>query len=722
MAILTAEEAQRLQSLPASELEAFLVQLPDDVLDDVAREIDAAAARAGSGENYADTRSARNAAVINAKTAAAQEIGPLPDVANPQRRERCAADNLLFAETYFRPTFYLPWAPYQQSMMDRFQYVIQNGGREVHAVRRGGLKSTCARVSSLWGTVNGYSNFTVLVGATDSAASDHRKNFFDMLVSSELLLADYPELRPLALKWRQPKKSFRLGGQILEMTHKDDKGRIVFPDIHGVPSCQAHIAPYSINSTDVSGLSFVDRFGVTQRPKLCIFDDVQTPQSANSPLMTDEREERITKTFMGLAGVGESMGAIMVCTSRKPDDLTMRFLNRQRHPDWHGVRYKSLLSVPTRTDLWDVYAAKLSTGETPEEGKRAATAFYVEHKHVMDAGGEVAWEYDKQPGEISALQSLMTIRAIDPEFFNAEIQQEGIVPQNTSGLKLDAQTLLTRLSQVDRGEVPPQATYLTAFIDSSDQVLWWMVCGWAKDFSGWIVDYGTWPDQRRDVFYKSDLADTISQQLPGASWEEAFVNAHNQLEKKLFAEFPNIDLVLKDWSDGQQKPRIESQVMASAYRRLIRPSKGSAPKPGKKPVHLWGDPLKDRHAGAEWVERRTETPTHLQFNANVWKSHAARRLLTTIGAPSAVSLPGTNERANRLLCEHLTAEIPKQITYDGASGIVWEWIVGRDNDWWDCFVGNTLAASVLGCGIQGEIRPSQSQQRRVVNIPQRARS
>lgn len=66
----------------------------------------------------------------------------MPDVQDSQRRERTAADNLLFAETYFKPTFYLDWAPYQRRMMDRFQSVLLNGGRECHAVRRAGLKST----------------------------------------------------------------------------------------------------------------------------------------------------------------------------------------------------------------------------------------------------------------------------------------------------------------------------------------------------------------------------------------------------------------------------------------------------------------------------------------------------------------------------------------------------------------------------------------------------
>ena len=138
---LTSDEIEHLLSLNDSEMEEFWSRIPADQIDNVIRQI-AGGGQSGSGADYAASRSARNAEVINAKTAASQEIGPLPEIANPQRRERCAADNLLFAETYFRPTFYLPWAPYQRAMMDRFQDVIFNGGKEAHAVRRGGLKST----------------------------------------------------------------------------------------------------------------------------------------------------------------------------------------------------------------------------------------------------------------------------------------------------------------------------------------------------------------------------------------------------------------------------------------------------------------------------------------------------------------------------------------------------------------------------------------------------
>jgi hypothetical protein len=98
--------------------------------------------KARTNSNSSERKRLRDAADRPARTAATQEIGPLPNVQDPQRRERAAADNLLFAVTYFKPTFYLDWAPYQRRMMDRFQSVLLNGGRECHAVRRAGLKST----------------------------------------------------------------------------------------------------------------------------------------------------------------------------------------------------------------------------------------------------------------------------------------------------------------------------------------------------------------------------------------------------------------------------------------------------------------------------------------------------------------------------------------------------------------------------------------------------
>jgi len=704
------DELDLIELLSDSELEDWLAQ------QDPATEAEVMAAlmeREASGLSNPirapdDRESHRVAGIINRRTASNQEIGPLPEIKDAARRDAGSADIILFAETYFKATFYLPWSPYQRVMMQKFQSVVEDGTRECHAVRRGGLKSTCARLATIWAVVNGHRRFPVLVGATDPKASEHRENFFAMLKSSEILLEDFPELLPLLLKHAQPKRQYRLDGRLLTVHPKDDKGRIVFPDIHNALSCEAHVAPYSINATDASGLAFVDRHGITIRPDLIIYDDVQTPQSAKSPGMTESLEDKVTTVFGGMKGLAADMGEIMVCTVRNYDCLSDRFLNRKLHPDWNSARHASILKMPVRMDLWEVYAKLLGEGATAEDGKERAQSFYVANKIHMDEGARVAWEYDKEPGEVSALQSLMTIRATRPDFFRTDIQQIGARPANDSGLRLNQKDILARCSNVPRGVVPHGATYLTGFIDSSDEVLWWMVCAWKQDFTGWIVDYGTWPDQDRAMFRKSDLISRISDRDPDVSWEENFVVAHQSLERHLVRGWPTEDgnlmrpdLILKDWADGGHNRLISGQIMASEHRPILRPARGATPKPGRKPVHLWGDE-RDIQTGSHWVERRTTMPYHVQHDANIWKSVAARRLLTATSAPSSVMLPGNEPHENRLLAEHLTAEEPKAITYDNVPGVVWELLPGRDNDFFDTFYGNHVAASMLGCVVKGQ--------------------
>jgi phage terminase large subunit GpA-like protein len=108
---------------------------------------------------------------------------------------------------------------------------------------------------------------------------------------------------------------------------------------------------------------------------------------------------------------------------------------------------------------------------------------------------------------------------------------------------------------------------------------------------------------------------------------------------------------------------------------------------------------------------------HVQFDTNQFKSLAAHRLETTLGAPSAVFLPGHDETENDLLADHFTSEKAVKSEYDGTPGTVWEEIVGRDNDLWDCFVGNCVAASMLGCSQPGVINASPHKPRRIVQIP-----
>jgi len=63
-----------------------------------------------------------------------------------------------------------------------------------------------------------------------------------------------------------------------------------------------------------------------------------------------------------------------------------------------------------------------------------------------------------------------------------------------------AEVIKPRLNLIPRGSVPIPAQHLTAAIDVHDEILYWLMAAWADGFSGWVIDYGAWPDQRRSFW------------------------------------------------------------------------------------------------------------------------------------------------------------------------------------------------------------------------------
>ena len=67
-----------------------------------------------------------------------------------------------------------------------------------------------------------------------------------------------------------------------------------------------------------------------------------------------------------------------------------------------------------------------------------------------------------------------------------------------------------------------------------------------------------------------------------------------------------------------------------------------------------------------------------------------------------------------MLAEHLVAETPvREFGKAGNSVVVWKQdFNSRDNDFWDCLVGNCVLASVEGIGFEIEPDPSEARQQK----------
>ena len=83
----------------------------------------------------------RAAARNRALSEAGRDIGDLPAVADPGRKERAQSDFQFFCTAYFPRTFHLPWSPDHLKVMARIEQAVIHGGLFAMAMPRGSGKA-----------------------------------------------------------------------------------------------------------------------------------------------------------------------------------------------------------------------------------------------------------------------------------------------------------------------------------------------------------------------------------------------------------------------------------------------------------------------------------------------------------------------------------------------------------------------------------------------------
>ena len=97
----------------------------------------------------------RNAEAVRA----AQDIGHLPEVAEPERKEAAIQSFRTFCETYFGEVFYLPWSPDHLHVIKKIERAVKRGGLFAMAMPRGSGKAlaldTPIPTTNGWSTMGG---------------------------------------------------------------------------------------------------------------------------------------------------------------------------------------------------------------------------------------------------------------------------------------------------------------------------------------------------------------------------------------------------------------------------------------------------------------------------------------------------------------------------------------------------------------------------------------
>ena len=570
--------------------------------------------------------------------------------------------------------------------------------------------TTICECACIWAVLNGHREFVSLIGSDEGHAMDMLDSIKTELDGNELLLADYPEVVfPIV---SLDGIANRCKGQLYkgERTHIGWTAReVVLPTIESSPASGAIIKVAGITGR-IRGMKSKTPDGRSLRPSLVVLDDPQTDESARSLSQCATREGILAGAILGLAGPGRKISGIMPCTVIRPGDMADNILNRDKHPEWNGERTKMVYSFPTNEKLWqeyaDIRAESLRLGNDGVE----ATRFYAEHRETMDQGARVAWPERFNHDELSAVQHAMNLRLQDEAAFYAEYQNEPLAEASVDSDELTSDQIAAKINRLDRGLVPIAATRVTMFVDVQATLLYYLVAAWEDNFTGYVIDYGTYPDQHRPYFTLRDARVNLSHATGINGLEGSIYSGLDRLTNQLLARewqrddgaMLRVEKCLVDANWGSSTDVVYQFCRQSAHAGIILPSHGrfvgAAGQPFSEYRKRPGDQI-----GLNWRVPSVQgkrAVRHVLYDTNFWKSFVMARLVVPMGERGCLSLFGADANAHRLLAEHLSAEY--RVKTEGRGRTVDEWKLRperSDNHWLDGLVGSAVAASILGVSL-----------------------
>lgn len=276
-------------------------------------------------------------------------------------------------------------------------------------------------------------------------------------------------------------------------------------------------------------------------------------------------------------------------------------------------------------------------------------------------------------------------------------------------MSLGARAVMERVNGLQRREVPAEAEHLTAMIDVQANLLYYSVYAWSGRFSGWCIDYGTYPEQDgRKYFTLNDAKHTLKRWMPTASWEDQVYAGLMELTEDLCGRAWSgrawmagptplqLDLCLIDANWVPVSDAVGSACINSPYSAQLMPSRGMRYGANSRPI-------RDREMkpgyrlGHYWYTRpRAGDIREVVWDTNIWKSHFMTRMGLPLGDPGSVSLFGHDPEEHQMLAEHVTAE--RSTETEGRWTRASEWKLrepGLDNQLFNCSVGCAVAASIL---------------------------
>jgi len=666
-------------------------------------------ARAVAGlKKEKEKKERRTGADAVAKWVAERNAVPCPTYEASPRRLSCKDSLLEFMRTYLPHRFPLPFSPDHLTAIDRMQTAITTGGQFAQAAPRGLGKTEMAIAAVLWAILFGWRRFLVVVGADLDASKNILKEAEQELADNEMIAQDWPEVcGPIVLAFDRPNRSNYLtwkdgadAGKPCRVECKTTK--LVLPTKVGVPTGIAGSIIVARGITgSLRGMRHTTASGKTIRPDFCLGDDLETDESARSPDQVNTREALLNGAIMGMAGPKQKIACVINGSVIRRDCLMDRLIDPKRHPEFRGVRFKTVYEFPKRADLWKEYTEQRQEGMRRGDGGAAAHAYYLTHRAEMDEGAVVGWEHRFRAGEVSAIECAFNIIADHGEStflseYNAEPKED------RGGLwRITPEQVASNLSGIPPRIVPAATQHLTLGCDINIKSgLHWTLTAWTSETAGYVVDYGKYPAGDTPLWTERS---TISEEQ--AIFGGITTVATEVIITRIYLRQGTTERVHVDAAGFDCGYKMEA-VFAG-----VQAMRGQVGVCSLFPVRgVTGKNYHPRQAvrkGDAWHVSpygNSNTKT-LFFNADTWRERTQRAFSLPPGCPGgSLSVYGSDKQVHERFSREVCAERIVDILQGDRLGTVYVW--HRDpstpNDWLDSTTYAVVAANYAGIKFGGK--------------------
>ena len=382
-----------------------------------------------------------------------------------------------------------------------------------------------------------------------------------------------------------------------------------------------------------------------------------------------------------------------------------------------------LYAMPSHMELWEEYFSVMDESLHELGNISRATEFYRENRERMDEGAVVAWPERHNDDEESALQNAMNLMHRDHFAFSSEYQNEPLSDDEDMDRMLSSDEIASKTNGLDRMVVPLDCHRLTMFVDVQKTCLFYTVCAFADDFTGSVIEYGTFPEQNTRRFSLSTITRRLCDIYKSSVEAQLYSGISALVKDKASCVYRREDgtelqigMIAIDANWGISTDIVYQFCRQTEFRGRVIPAHGRYVGASSKPMSEYRKKPGER-VGLNWIVTSSASQRairHIAFDTNFWKSFVHERLASPIGERGCLTLYGSRPYEHELYAEHMTAEF--RVRTQGRGRTVDEWKLRpdrSDNHWLDCTVGCAVLASSMGCALPEN---RQDTSRRVISL------